>query len=175
MTTRRRVARPVAARRLRSWARTALPVQNQAASTVFHRELQSNLETDLGRIMGEYTITRLLIELFVKSTNAEAVPDFCAFGIVVAGRDAAAAGTASLPTPIQNRHADWMWYWHGFPAGDTAESAAGVFDPVGRLITFDIKSQRKVQERDEVPVIVFENSLDVVRVGFTVSMLVLRS
>ena len=146
------------------------------SGAVTHQELQSGLEAALGQVLGEYTVVRSLVNLAVKHTDNTASPDNLGMGIVIAGRDAAAAGTTSLPTPLQNPHADWLWWWCGAPPGYESESAAGVFVPVHRYVEFDVRAMRKVQERDEVPVLVLENSVGVSSAySGSISLLLLRT
>ena len=158
MTTRQTVVRrPAAARRVRTWARRSLEIGTLAAGAVIHAELQSVLEGDLGRTLGEYTVARSVIDIsWGATTPVGTTEEQFAMGLVIAGRDAAAVGTTALPTPIQNPHADWFWYYRGVCDGGGIETSAGVFIGVVRHLHFDIRAMRKVQERDEVPVLVIE-------------------
>ena len=100
-----------------------------------------------------------------------------ATGLVVVGRDAAAAGTTSLPTPLSNLHADWYWWQYVLPDPMANEDAAGTFSSLRTLVHAEVRSMRKVMERDEVPVIVFETASGNANIGVNgaVSTLLLRS
>ena len=162
-------------RRVRSWARTDISLTSLASGAVAHQELQSGLETDLGRVLGEYTVARSIVNIGL--TGLTSTPDLMGMGIVIVGRDAAAAGTTSLPTPIQNQHADWLWWWCGYAGNTSIEVNTSVFYPVPRYVEADIRAMRKVQERDEVPVLVLENDTggSTMQFGGSVSLLLLRS
>ena len=68
-----------------------------------------------------------------------------------------------------------MWWAAVTPPGTLVETSVGVFTQVQRHLTYDIHSMRKVQERDEIPVLVFENGSDTVRMGYSVSALLMRN
>ena len=150
-------------RRVRTWARTLIAATSLTSGAVGHHELQSSLETALGRTLGEYTIVRARINFGVAEA-ATGTPDPVGIGLVIVGRDAAAAGTTSLPTPRSNPHADWFMWDCVAPLAQTPESSAGVFTLLPRYMEYDVRAMRKVQERDEVPVAVVEAA-----VGLTIT------
>ena len=174
MTQRKR--NPTAARRVRTWARRTIGASNIASGAVAHFSLQSVLENDLGRTLGEYTVARLIGDFYLAAASVTTTPDIFGMGVVIVGRDAAAAGTTSLPTPLSNFHADWMWWWAGTPPGTAVESGTGLFHDIPRFVAFDVRSMRKVQERDEIPVLVVENSVgQAMTFAGGISALLLRS
>jgi len=90
------------------------------------------------------TLMRLRGEILVKGTpNAVADDAVIAFGFIVVSDNAFAAGGVSLPGPISDLDAPWVW--HGFAplsAGQTALDGSDIGSVV--RMTIDSKAMRKL-------------------------------
>ena len=94
----------------------------------------------------DQTVLRCRGSLLISATpDAAADADVAAFGICVVSNEAAAAGGASLPGPINNPESD-LWLWHTFvPLKSLAASAASdVALGLTCRVELDSKAMRKM-------------------------------
>ena len=113
-------------------------------------DLMSTYETDIGANVGEVTVCRLIIDVDFQHTVVTTTPDPLSMGIMVVGREAAGVGSTAVPSPRDNKHADWMWWTTEPPSGLAIETSSGVWDDVKRYIHYDIRSMRKMDGRENV-------------------------
>ncbi len=98
----------------------------------------------VGVVDEEFTITRLIGNFTVKSTvdTANAVAGY-ALGCYVARGEAVAAGVASLPSPVSDPDAEWLYYNVGrVSRGNTASIDNGL---ASVYMPFDVRGQRIVR------------------------------
>ena len=101
------------------------------------------------------TIVRTRGLLYVQSDQVAGDEEFFgAMGAAVVSRPAAAAGVASLPTPITEEDSDF-WFIHQFFAAGYDGTAGGGMK--GRVFEFDSKAKRKINTDDAV-VFLLENA-----------------
>jgi len=84
-------------------------------------------ETEAGREYEGYTVTRMLLNIFIQSTGAEAI---VTFGVILQ-TESVAVGQVG---PVQEPHADWLWQEDLVTGPSTDEPLR---------IHRDIRSQRK--------------------------------
>jgi len=137
-------------RRLTEWfpsadvtAVTALPAANAILS-------QSLVTTELAR--RPFTVVRVrgLIHVESDQTGANEIP-FGALGFAVVTDQAIAAGGAALPTPITAEGSDKWFVWVPFVVSQLAGTGGNIF---GMNFDFDSKAMRKVQEGEDIAVMV---------------------
>ena len=105
------------------------------------------------------TLLRIRGNLLVKGTpNAVADDDVVGLGFIVATDNAVAAGGASLPGPILNPDAPWIWHQY-VPL--SAGSAGLLGDDIGSVVRVDVdsKAMRKLGISEQL-VLVAEISTD---------------
>ncbi len=82
--------------------------------------------------------------------NAATDSDIVGLGLIVVHTNAVTAGGASLPGPIKDIGADWLW--HSFvcmdAAGATAQNVDGIL--MNRIVEIDSKAMRRVPSDHEV-------------------------
>ncbi len=104
----------------------------QAVLLIFAHSVQ---ETVL-RCRGNLTI--------IATQDAAADDEVVAFGIIAVSDAAAAAGGVSIPGPILNPEASWLW--HQYVPLAAGSSASPLDDAIGtnRLVEIDTKSMRRL-------------------------------
>ena len=130
------------------WARTLVP--DQAIGTVLAIPLFTTIETLIGRQIGPATVQRIIGRLWFSnsSTGAEQV----AMGIVALSEQAG-AGRPDLET---NLDADWLWWDTVRIPASSNEQSAGVFaQTFQQMISFDVKSQRKLRSSNRSLQLIF--------------------
>ena len=120
-----------------------------AAASVLHQSLA---------FLEPATVVRTRGTLWVESDQVAATEfPFGAMGMVVVKNAAAAAGVASVPTPVTEQNDDGWFVWTPFASAFKFVTASG-FSPQGwSRFDFDSKAQRKVVDGDTI-VVVLENS-----------------
>ena len=133
-----------------------------AAGSVSRLLIPSIREGEEGQERTGYTVTRLLVTLFLRGAT---VNDLVAsVGIIVQPEDVAVTAV----DPVDDPHADWLWR-EEFVAGS---STAGP----GNMIMRDLRSQRKVRTTDhEIFFYVFNRSASVLQVHRSGAVLVKRA
>ena len=117
-----------------------------------------------GLLEESFTITRMIGSLYMRI--AEALNASVAIGCYMARLESIVAGIASLPNPITDPDASWLWYYATQIAGDLAA------DPVvEHRIQFDVHSQRIV-DRGETLVWIASIQGDATSVGVAGRVLV---
>ena len=76
-----------------------------------------------------------------------------AMGMIVVSDQAAAAGVASIPAPLANSDAPFF-VWEPWIASVSLATAVGYSDPSGVNITIDSKAMRKVNNNEDMAVVV---------------------
>ena len=103
------------------------------------------------------TIVRTRGSLWVSTDqSANNEEPFGALGFSVVTDQAAAAGVASLPTPITDEASDNWFLWIPWMAGLRVADATGIMNPWVEY-KFDSKAMRKVDDGDNV-VVMLENA-----------------
>ncbi len=102
----------------------------------------------LATAQSPFTVTRTRGFVFVKSDQeANTETPFGALGMMVVRDPAAAAGVASVPTPITEEEDEGWFVWQPFVTDITVSSAIGIING-GTLYQFDSKAQRKMAQGD---------------------------
>ena len=104
---------------------------------------------DLGAITGPATLVRTRGEIFLQ-LDATAVDErvIIAMGLIVASENAAAAGAASLPSPVSDGADDW--YWYGFATMSSLAETAVQPDALFTRVVIDSKAMRKVKPTEHL-------------------------
>ncbi len=171
--TRRRVqgrfsTRP---RRATDWARAVtlngvpgvIPVGTKVLLTSFVQLVPGISETIL-RTRGEFLITSDQVTTVEQQTGA--------FGMCVVNDIALAAGAASIPGPIFDRSDDLWFVWEPFNWATRISAGATVDGTGGRLVTFDSKAMRKVEDGYGIAVMVENESTTAgFEITFSISIL----
>ena len=71
------------------------------------------------------------------------------FGIIIIDDDAFAAGAGSIPSPVLDTPADWLWHGWMPLRSETGTQSDDQGSHVGRL-TIDSKAMRRVKQNDNV-------------------------
>ena len=106
-----------------------------------------------------FTIVRTHVELFLQSDQLSATENqICAFGICVVSDQALAIGVTAVPTPITDIGSD-LWFLHQSMQGQFAvNSAIGFEEPSGQSYSLDSKAMRKVNDDQDVILVVEASS-----------------
>ncbi len=100
-----------------------------------------------------FTVVRVRGLVFIDSDQTAALEaQLGALGFLIAQDQAIAAGVASLPTPITEEGSD-LWFVHQFFASATS-LGNGNGNLRGTSVEFDSKAMRKVEEGDQVAVLI---------------------
>ena len=138
--------------RLKEWTGSTVGEQNITTT-------QALLSSQISPVLDQtYTHIRLRGELlFVAVPNAAADHDIAAIGAIVVQEQAIAAGGVSLPGPIADPEADWLWHQY-VPLRSAAATAAND-EAIGLFarVTVDSKAMRKIKKDQEL-VLVVESS-----------------
>ena len=103
------------------------------------------------------TIIRTRGQLYIRSDQGAATEEpFGAMGIAVVTNEAAAAGVASVPTPMTEKASDSWFVWQPFLADVFFSDATGTRNAF-RIFEFDSKAMRKVHDGN-TGVLVLENA-----------------
>jgi len=100
------------------------------------------------------TMLRLRGSLLVVATpNAAADNDYAAFGVIVVSDQALAVGGTSIPGPIANPEAPWVWHQY-VPLMDVVSTAADAASiGLNHVVEIDSKAMRKVGPNDSIVLI----------------------
>ena len=82
---------------------------------------------------------------------------------------ALAAGPASVPSPLTDRDADWLFNYAMLNQVLGIEVAAGVFAPMARYRNWDLRAQRKLDMGNERVVLVVQNTSSITLARVTMS------
>ena len=119
-----------------------------AASTKVATDLGAALSTSLGGgSKNGYTATRMIINITYKPTLVGSGHVQALVGIIRVQDAAFAAGVASLPNPSAST-GQWMFLDDVWLPNNGNEQAVGVFTTFSVIRSFDIRSNRKLQESD---------------------------
>ncbi len=100
------------------------------------------------------TLLRSRGRIFVQGTpDASNENDIAIFGLITLSDEAAAAGGASLPSPVGSPDAQWIWYDYAilFDGISTAANAASI--GLNHRLEVDSKSMRKVSPNQTLALI----------------------
>jgi len=102
-----------------------------------------------------FTIVRTYLEVWLESDQAVASEfQLAAIGFAVVSEQAAAAGVASVPTPVTDAASD-HWFLHQFLMSQfLLADATGFVEPAGRGYSIDSKAMRKVDDGDQAIIVV---------------------
>ncbi len=170
MVTRNRFRGPVAARKERQWqviaGNGALLDATEANKLVF--PLSAPAEAALGIIANNWTASALRLIMSVDrvaSGNASDVARLM-YGVTWAGNDAIAAGSLSLPNPV-NDNADWYahgaYVWHADGTGARNQDAANT-----QVQVFS-DSMRKQRENNSSLIMIISSSFQDVAVNINIA------
>ena len=136
---RRQMLRP---KRQLEWSRQSVAIAATGALTSLN--LVTPLESAMGRTLGDFTVTRIILSLWMRGT-AIIQGEFSA-GIVCDDR---ASPLLDPLTANDMQLADWMWVEAFALAGQLLESSAGGFTLQAPFVNFrlDLGSQRKCDLR----------------------------
>ncbi len=128
---------------------TKVWIPSGIASNVTLSQTQANVGS-IGVTLGEgadpSTILRIRGRYAVFATpNAAADVETVQMGIIVVSATAGAVGGASLPGPIADAGADWLWYDTVFLDAVDATAANGQNIGLNRYGTIDSKGMRKIR------------------------------
>jgi len=133
------------------WARKARIAAVVAAGATSAIDLILDLETDLGRTLGDYTVTRALLVVHTRTVGV-LVDSNAGLGLVVMDKN-----LNDPPRPLSDVEADWMM-WEGIvDLHGGWEVAAADFDTNPKTVRFDIRSQRKVRGFTRTVALVMQN------------------
>ncbi len=98
-----------------------------------------------------FTVVRTRGQFLYHSDQRAATEDYeGAFGLAVVSDQASAIGVTAVPTPITDMGSD-LWFVYEMAMGlITVTTDVGVVDPAGRLLNFDSKAMRKVEDGSDV-------------------------
>jgi len=102
--------------------------------TVSRLLIPSLLEAEIGRELENYTVTRIILNLHLHATGAEAV---ITAGVHVVHENVG----VGVVKPAQDIHADWLWH-EEFVAPPSADDQMAV-------ISRDLRAQRKLNSREQ--------------------------
>jgi len=107
-----------------------------------------------------FTVVRTYLEILQLSDQAVATEQMhAAIGMCVVSDQAAAIGVSAVPTPITDDDSD-LWYIHKFMlSGFAFSSAVGFDERLGRQYTIESKAMRKVNDAEDLIVVVEGSSL----------------
>ncbi len=98
--------------------------------------------------------------LVIAEPDAATDTDIVALGLIVVSTEAAGVGGASLPGPLNNPGADWLW--HKFIGLDAIVATAGAVNALSLIerVEMDSKGMRKVTVQEELVLVGEVNSGD---------------
>ena len=133
------------ARRQAEWVLSASEFQ-LAAGTNQKFEIGNDAQSHFGvASLGGWTVVRLLINLTWQADALAADFDPCFAGIVGVTEVASTAGVGSLPDP-ELAGGGFMWRDHRFiPRVGSEISAVPVYGAFAHMVSFDIRSARKMK------------------------------
>jgi len=154
----------MATKRRTIWARSNTgAVIGLAAVGVAAVNLSTLVEADRPGL-GEYTIIRMIGNLFLSANTASVVSQQVLAGITTTSKIQAVAST---PDPFNEPHADWMWWRGGYIARADQNPGASLLN-----WDFDIRSQRKQRELErDFQLIVSNRSVATIAFGVHLSAL----
>ena len=141
--------------RLTEWFASAVQTDYLAlpANTVV---LDQSLTT-IEKAKRPFTVTRVVGSLFLQSDqNAAVETPFGAFGMIVVTEAAVAAGIASIPNVYSSAENDGFFVHQFMSAEGSASTNVG--RPLERF-SFDFRSQRKVQDGEDIAVVLQNGNL----------------
>jgi len=165
VTRRRSFTGPRAPRKERQWqviaASGSLLSATEANKLVI--PLSNPAETALGIISNNWTASALRLIMSVDRTGSGNAADVARlmWGVTWAGNDAIAAGSASLPNPV-NDNADW--YAHGAYAWHASGTGARNSDDANAQVEVFSDSMRKQRENNTSLIFIISSSFQDVAV-----------
>ena len=165
MATRRRFNGPSAPRKERQWqviaASGSLLSATEANKLVI--PLSGPAETALGIIANNWTASALRLKMSVERVASGNASDTARllWGVIWAGNDAIAAGSASLPNPV-NDNADW--YAHGCYTWHASGTGARNGDDANTQVEVFTDSMRKQRENNSSLIFIISTSFQDVAV-----------
>jgi len=128
------------------WARTVenLPANTNITSTGVPFDLLDEFKTDAGLNMGVLgaTVTRIHFSGRWEVTTA---PGTASGQLTIGIIKTSGLGGAEVPRPIDDQHADWLWWSTYFC--DSAVGSSITLDGVDRAL--DVKSKRRLDELED--------------------------
>ena len=99
-----------------------------------------------------FTIIRLVGSMYVSSDQNAAIENpFGAWGASIVSEEATAIGVTAVPDPTSNPDSDLFFAYQSFAAEGSASTNVG--QPMN-FQTFDFRSQRKVEDGNDIAVVV---------------------
>jgi len=161
MTTRALQRIPIRAlRRNRQWAQRivngSIVVATQAGMLAI--DLLSELESDLGMVLANVTISALNYEVDYRLTDSTTGEDVTVImGIILIGKEAFGIGGVSLPDPAGD-HADWM-FWDGRTMSASRDVSSVDEQVSNSHLIIRNRSMRKMRENHQTLAMIFRSTL----------------
>jgi len=106
-----------------------------------------------------FTIIRTHVQVMVHTDQQIASESWAAgFGLCVVSDQAAAIGVTAVPTPITDLDSD-LWFMHQLQQGRFAFGTAASFANIGDNYDYDSKAMRKVNDAQDVAVVIEGNTV----------------
>ena len=145
-----RTFRRGAPKRLTQWIGLGLAADAVDNSSVLSAKLNAT-----ALALRPFTVIRTHIEILQQTDQSTASEDMgAAFGMCVVSESASGAGVASVPTPITDADSDLFFVHQWMIASFLLKTAVGVADPSGTRYTIDSKAMRKVNNDQDVIIVV---------------------
>jgi len=146
---RRGVTRSVAPRRQTLWLGSQTTLFTTTTLGANQGRLDQSLTAEeLGR--RPFTIVRTRGTMFVQSDQVGALEEqFVSFGMAVVSDQAIDVGVSAVPDPYSDLESD-LWFLHV----NGVKGMTGTSDLEGRLYNFDSKAMRKVEDGQDIAVVI---------------------
>ncbi len=130
-------------------ANSTAPLALPASSFVFDQSL-----TTAEKAKRPFTVTRTVGSFWVRTDQVASTEDpFGAIGFMVVSDKASATGVTALPDPITQEASDEWFVYQAWAAGLIFASSTGITEGL-REYKFDSRAQRKVQDGEDIVVMV---------------------
>ncbi len=143
-------------------SRTVLAAANSAALT--------NGLSAAGLALAPFTIVRTRLFIHVKSDQTGASEDYLmAVGLAIISEQAGIIGVTAIPTPFSDMESD-LWFLHDIIGGSfTFVSGVGFQDPSGTMKSVDSKAMRKIEDGNDLALVIENSGLAASGVTVTLS------
>jgi len=149
MTTRRAVRAP---RRPRFWMNNNVDLSVLGIGMQI-QDLLAGFDATYGMIPTDFTVVRVLADLLMLKTANSLGDAGPGMGIIIVSDDAFAAGQASVPHPVSDADADWMFVSRVGFASRTEDHASG---SGWTRLHWDLSGQRILRKANKALTLCFE-------------------